>query len=193
MSENNKKIKSITITSPVTTTYYDSLGCSICKDGEEFRIEQRYLILIVSKEIVKNIEYEPPTSKNNVLYELVEPEYNQPYCYVDSDGEVAHSGLTNSRIDNLRFNLNNVFLTEANAQKQADRLKLLAEIQRFADLNNEPVELLMFDYITYSTSQKAWSKDTNGLGYIIPTRFTSKSLMIQALEKFQDRLNILLD
>ena len=142
---------------------------------------------------VQAVEPQPPTPKNNVLHAVVEPEEGQKYWHVDETGNVACSWWENDDYDIRRFNINNVFLFEANANKQADRLKLLAEIQQFADLNNEETDLRAFEYITYSAKEKAWSKDTNGLGYIIPTRFTSNSLMIQALEKFGDRLDILLD
>lgn len=144
---------------------------------------------------------EPQKPKNNVLYSVVEPEIGQYYWCINRQNTVDRLNWENYSFDLVQFNLNNVFLTKEKAQKQADRLKLLAEIQRFADLNNEVIDWINLDnshikkyFIAFDVDLECWITRFNtcylNLGI---TYFSSENLANQALEKFKDRLDILLD
>lgn len=140
---------------------------------------------------------EPQKTKNNVLYAVVKPEIGTIYHVIDSRNKALMSSWQNNTGDNERFSINNVFLTEENAQKQADRNKLLAEIQRFADENNEVMNWSTLEhqhYIIFDSHDEEWEFDTS-CRYKLPgvIYFSSENLANQALEKFKDRLDILLD
>jgi len=164
----NQKIKSITIVDKRDNTVIFTSG------------EKKDFIEIVA-------EYEKP--KSNVLFALNKNEIQggQPYWYIGSDNSLYEDSWGNTSIDIARFNLNNVFLTKENAQKQADRNQLLADIERFAAENNEPQ--------TETTSMWcfAFTKDNADIHLMYSFYFTAEEIKKQALKKFKDRLDILLD
>jgi hypothetical protein len=175
----NQKIKSITIVDKRDNTVIFTSG------------EKKDFIEIVA-------EYEKP--KSNVLFALNKNEIQggQPYWYIGSDNSLYEDSWGNTSIDIARFNLNNVFLTKENAQKQADRNQLLADIERFAAENNGEIDWSEVNktkyFISYDNLDNKWVGDSNSKYKIQGTTyFSSATIAAQALEKFKDRLDILLD
>jgi len=181
----NQKIKSITVNQDRINEIVSKANPMELAQLAHFAEKAPHLI---------QIEYEKP--KSNVLFAVEKPEMEQSYCYIDSDGEVAYSGWTNSRIDNLIFYLNNVFLTKENAQKQADRNQLIANIERFACENNDEIDWNGANGVyrlIFSHQGKEWTFKYSPTWQSITTCFSSETIATQALEKFRDRLYILLD
>jgi hypothetical protein len=150
--------------------------------------------LIINHPNLFPVEYEYEKPKSNVLYELEPLKQGQDYYYIDCCGRVTHSNWGYESV----FNLNNVFLTKENAKKQADRNQLLADIQRFADENNEKIEWWSLEetkwFIAYDWQEKEWIlQDTDQYFYPNQTYFSSSDRGLEALEKFKDRLDILID
>jgi hypothetical protein len=148
-----------------------------------------------------SVEFEPEKPKSNVLFEIVKPELDQKYWYIGNNGNVYHEawGRRPYSGELNRFNLNNCFLTRENAQKQADRNKLLADIERFAAENNEVIDWNDGNkakwYIGYNKSENEWQLPNTYMYQIVcqEVYFSSEAIATEALEKFKDRLDILLD
>jgi hypothetical protein len=143
------------------------------------------------------IEYEPEKPKSNVLFAVKMLEYGQIYYYIDENGDYEESTWFNTGRDIARFNLNNVFLTKENAQKQADRNQLLAKIERFAVENNDWRDKEEGDD-TYAMCRNeeisTWGWLANTTAKVVgATYFSSEELIEKAISKFKDRLDILLD
>jgi len=145
-----------------------------------------------------SVEYEPEKPKSNVLFALDPLETHKRYWFIDSQGIVKSEQWEDADIDLNRLYLNNVFLAKENAQKQADRNKLLADIERFAVQNNGEIDWSEVNktkyFISYDNLDNKWVGDSNSKYKIQGTTyFSSATIAAQALEKFKDRLDILLD
>lgn len=67
------------------------------------------------------------------------PENNELYYY--SYNDKTNSDCWNGvDIDNSRYAIGNCFKTEEEAQNAVERLKIRAELQRYADEHNEPID-----------------------------------------------------
>lgn len=180
---NNQKIKSVTVTDNRNN---ETIFTFTKKEFTEIEIQY---------------ELEPEKPKSNVKYATYIPNEGTLYCYVDGGNRVAEVSWDNDDGDKRRYRANNVFIgedREANAQKQADRNQLLADIQRFADSNNEAIDWKngsQFKYmIPYNHEIQQWEiVCINHNEYKKLTYFSSHNLATQALTKFKDRLDILLD
>lgn len=146
------------------------------------------------------IEYEKP--KSNVLFAVEALNFAQKYWFIDSQGIVKIDDWRDADIDLNRLYLNNVFLTKENAQKQADRNQLLAEIERFAAVNNDVIDwsdetdkyYLYYSHRRSLLGKKRWYVGRDSFCQRLnKTYFSSETIATQALEKFKDRLDILLD
>lgn len=84
-------------------------------------------------EVLKNAEHENENNKNK-------PADGTYYYWLNSFGRVGHEkwgGITfEQKIDNGRFSVGNVFLTREEAEFEAERLKVVAELRKFAAPNN---------------------------------------------------------
>ena len=199
----NQKIKSITLIKDLP-----DLKAPI-KLKEDFEIGRNFSLggLLINRsfagEIYEHspeffkIEYEKP--KSNVKYATYKPNVGTIYCYVDSNGLVEQTSWDDDRTDNLRFGLNNVFIGDerkSNAQKQADRNQLLADIERFAVENNDVIDWSGANGVyrlIFSHQGKEWTFKYSPTWQSITTYFSSETIANKALEKFKDRLDILLD
>ena len=146
----------------------------------------------------------PEKPKSNVLFVVEKPEIGTHYWYIMGDGNLYMSTWQETTTFGIDcFNLNNVFVSDENAQKQADRNKLLAEIERFAVENNDLIDWSDEEtdkyYLYYShrkslLSEIRWYVGTDSFCQRLGlTYFSSETIATQALEKFKDRLDILLD
>lgn len=165
----NQKIKSI------------NLGYKIVPFAD---LSDQEVAFLINHPNIFPVEYEYEKPKSNVLYAILQPETDQGYSYIDDENDVCNSLWSrNATRDLKRFNLNNVFLTKENAQKQADRNQLLADIQRFADENNDPDTLQADVYWSFKFNPSHQHR------FYFSDQFISQA----AISKFKDRLDILLD
>ena len=66
------------------------------------------------------------------------PKDNKTYYYMASDGDTSDAYWNNnSKIDNDRYAIGNCFPTKEKAKFAVERLKVIAELKRFAQENNE--------------------------------------------------------
>lgn len=80
-----------------------------------------------------------PTPKS-----LWKPEYKERYYLISGDEADNSSGTrsyswVNDEIDNLNHSIGNVFKTEEDAVFAIERLKVIAELRRYADEHNKPI------------------------------------------------------
>lgn len=66
------------------------------------------------------------------------PKYCEEYHYIDGSGSIYSAIWFNTRIDNGRWNLGNVFKTQKEAEFARVKQKIKTELQRFADEHNDP-------------------------------------------------------
>jgi hypothetical protein len=147
-----------------------------------------------------SVEFEPEKPKSNVLFALEELVEGQEYYYISDNGAVYKSRWDSEFISvhKQRLNCNNVFLTKENAQKQADRNQLLADIKRFEVENNDVIDWSNSNqskyYIFYTHVHNQWQIEFDwACRDLNKTYFSSETIATQALEKFKERLYILLD
>lgn len=67
------------------------------------------------------------------------PERGETY-YCSWGGIVYNNYCNSDFIDNNRYAIGNCFKTEEEAQNAVERLKIRAELQRYADEHNEPID-----------------------------------------------------
>lgn len=115
--------------------------------------------------------------ERNQLMELIEkgnvdkvgkPKYQSKYYYIDSWGKIGNCHWTEDIIDKNRYAFGNVFKTNEQAEFELERLKVLAEMQKIADKDEQPkwngeyrhyfLRLLVpeeiINVISYATSMK---------------------------------------
>lgn len=85
--------------------------------------EERNTLLALAEKSVK----EPKVQK---------PEMGDKYFYVGATGNIYCTDWRNNKSDNDVFNLNNYFRTEEEAKFTVEKLKVIAELKRFAQEHN---------------------------------------------------------
>lgn len=65
------------------------------------------------------------------------PEYHEKYYYIGYSGEVNSSNWCNDITDNRAFSIGNVFKTPEEAEFERERLKVIAELKRYAQTHNK--------------------------------------------------------
>lgn len=73
------------------------------------------------------------------------PELGEDYFYCSYSGSVYKILWTNSKLDNSMYNRRNVFRTEEETEFEAERLKVLTEMQEWSGKPNDPYQLVI-DY-----------------------------------------------
>lgn len=68
------------------------------------------------------------------------PEYLEKYWLVDTHNEVDEYTWENDGYDLDAFNLRNCFKTEEEAEFEAERRQVIAELANFADIHNDPID-----------------------------------------------------
>lgn len=78
---------------------------------------------------------EKSTEKKSKVWK---PKSNKNYYYMASDGDISNSYWNgDSKIDNDRYSIGNCFQTKEKAEFAVERLKVIAELKRFAQEHNE--------------------------------------------------------
>ena len=65
------------------------------------------------------------------------PKYDEVYHYIDDSGSIYSARWFNSIVDNGRWELNNVFKTQKEAEFTREKKKVEAELERYADEHND--------------------------------------------------------
>ena len=104
------------------------------------------------------------------------------YFRIDSDGDISIVVWCNDGLDNQRLSIGNVYQTEAEAQHEVDRRKLIEEMK------NDSTDLFGKFSIYYETNADCWF-----YGSIIgQVQFKTRQEAHQAFTKYKDRLHLLL-
>lgn len=78
---------------------------------------------------------EKATEKESKVWK---PKYDKTYYYIVSDGDTSDTYWNdNSKIANDRYAIGNCFQTKEEAEFAVERLKVIAELKRFAQEHNE--------------------------------------------------------
>lgn len=68
------------------------------------------------------------------------PEKEEEYYFILNTGEVRSVAWSNFCDDKDNYSIGNTFKTEEEAKNAVERLKIRAELQRYADEHNEPID-----------------------------------------------------
>lgn len=90
-------------------------------------------------------ELEEQLSKLKEKFDSIEskefsPKYYDSYYTVIGTGETSYSIWTDDGTDIGRYSIGNCFRTQEEAEFAAEKLKVIAELKRFANLHNEPLD-----------------------------------------------------
>jgi hypothetical protein len=118
------------------------------------------------------------------------PKKHDRYCFISITGAIDSRHWDDGPIDDYMFDTGNYFRTEFDAFAV---VKLLEEIQDFADANNEPIDWTDTKKIKYiinldSRDGKITSDDSQIIQCPGVTYFSSDKLVEKAIELFGDRL-----
>ena len=132
-------------------------------------------------------------NKNNKVWR---PYDGESYYYIYSDGEIDVLNWNNCDADKNRYSLGNCFKTREEAEFAIEKLKVIAELKRFAEENNEG-EMDWNDWIQYKFSiyyshlhdGNIQCKESHSHKYGNTVYFTSEKIAKAAIEKIgEDRL-----
>lgn len=93
---------------------------------------------IKAKAIKSKANIEP--KQNPYKKQNKSPYPNEKYYYISAMGIVASTTYVNSLFDDWQFSSGNYYKTQADAEFAKEKIILLAEMQRFADENNEHID-----------------------------------------------------
>lgn len=122
-----------------------------------------------------------------------EPENDEKYYYAYSMGGVYSDYWTGSLEDKNRYLIGNCFKTKEDAEFAIEKLKVVAELKRFAEENNEcaidwnDIQDKHIIYLNCATGELCLAKKySNNYGNIV---FTSEEIARQAIKTIgEDRL-----
>ncbi len=80
---------------------------------------------------------------------VIKPRIGDIYYCLDIDGELLQYRWDDDSIDNKRYTIGNCFETEEKAEFEVERLKVIAELKRFAEEHNEPLDWNDLDQIKF--------------------------------------------
>lgn len=143
MSENNQKIKSITISA---TTYSANNWHFETQKDNYIRVYNTYQSYWFPESEVQT-EYEKPKQHSNKNGSVGLPlEEGHKFSYINSVGYVVYDVWRNDRSDFYRLKTENVFLDEETAQKALDqRNKGLEVLEKLKEINREKDWVENFD------------------------------------------------
>lgn len=69
------------------------------------------------------------------------PKHNETYYYITSDGTISCTGFGNYNddVDNNAYSIGNCYRTREDAQFAVEKLKVIAELKRFAQEHNDKI------------------------------------------------------
>ena len=155
-------------------------------------------IEITTNKAISELKCEIEKKENEIKEERVskvwKPEYGETYYFIDSEGKIIKSKWTNHEFDDSRYILGNCFKTQQEAEKEKDKLILIADLKRFAQENNKG------EIDWNNENQNKWSVMYNFDDENIDTEchqvykesilpyFTSKEIAQKAIDTFKNRL-----
>lgn len=124
---------------------------------------------------------------------MFEPKYGDTYYLITGDGTVYKSFWYCDEIDALRYAIGNRFETKERAEFEVERLKVITELEQFADEHNE---LLDWNNDTHIKFTIVFDRSKNCIIYCGSINFmrndiyfSSEEIAKQAVEKVgEDRL-----
>lgn len=124
---------------------------------------------------------------NKVKSKNWEPKDREKYYYVRSDGEVLHGYYEKCcSFDCSIYSIGNCFRTEEEAKFVAEKIKVIAELKRFAKENNEKMDWYNPDqnkyFIYYNYRDDEISIDFNKLFKRETLYFSSNIIAKEAIE-----------
>lgn len=78
--------------------------------------------------------------KANKESKVFKPELNEEYYFLNCDGEINYLDWNEAQFDKKVYDLGNCFKTKEEAKFMIERLKVNAELQRFADEHNNKID-----------------------------------------------------
>lgn len=153
----------------------------------EIKVNLKSLSKEEREQLMKLIE------KANKESKIWKPEMDKLYYTVTATGTVRKYNWDDCYSDKLFYGIGNCFKTEEEAKFMIERLKVIAELQRFADEYNDKIEWnnsrLYKYYIIYNHSTKEVECDANDTFQHNDIYFSSEELCKQAVEKIgEDRI-----
>ena len=91
----------------------------------------------------KELENELTTIKEGLKKpesKVFKPKIDDIYYYICSSGIIDYVNWKDTEIDNQRYALGNCFRTKEEAEFEVEKLKVIAELKRFALEHNEPID-----------------------------------------------------
>lgn len=125
---------------------------------------------------------------------VFKPEDGDAYYCINAGGRSCSSIWRNDIFDSSRYAIGNCFATREEAEFKAERLKVIAELERFADEHNEPIDWNVADhkekcFIYYDCFRKALEIDFRYITKYNDIYFSSEEIAKQAIAKVgEDRI-----
>lgn len=131
--------------------------------------------------------------ENNKVWK---PKNGEEYYYIYSDGTMDCLDWDNDSEDKNRYLLGNCFKTKEEVESAIEKLKVIAELKRFAEENNEReidwndwTQYKFSIYCSYLHDNDIQCKESHAHKYGNTVYFTSEKIAKAAIEKIgEDRL-----
>ena len=82
------------------------------------------------------------------------PEEGDGYWFINSYGQTTHEIWTNNRIDKERYEIGNLFKIKKKCEFVVEKLKVIAELREYEELNREWNEMNFHYHIYYNYSKE---------------------------------------
>ena len=96
---------------------------------------------MIAEEMIKELEklgYEITITKK--LNKVWKPKYGDTYYYLNSYGKIDECTWDNHSIDTGRYDMGNCYPTEEQAEFALEKHKIMVQLKRFAEENNNPID-----------------------------------------------------
>lgn len=77
------------------------------------------------------------------------PKEKEGYCFINSCGQVTYDVWSNHCVDNKRYNIGNLFKTEAEATFAIEKLKVIAELKEYEEPKSRAWDGIISHYFIY--------------------------------------------
>lgn len=144
------------------------------------------------EERIANLEKELAELKEEIEFKedgLFKPNINERYFCCTSYGIVDCRTWNNNATDNSRYAVGNVFRTEEEAEFEAERLKVVAELRKFAVPNNVSFKEKQFFSIVFDSCSPKIITAAFNFYQITDLFFESEKIAEKAIKKVgEDRI-----
>lgn len=156
-------------------------------DGEFYKAKG-FIGLIFDKEGLNKLEkYEEP--KEEKVSGRWKPAINEDYWYLSGAGDAHCTDNCNYAVDKLRFAIGNYFKNKKEAEFEIERLKVIAELKKFAESDDVWNGETNHYYLYFSVNSGEILIDYNTHYNRADIYFTSKEIAQKAIETVgEDRI-----